>query len=142
VKLGLVTIEIVTSDAPIIEKKARPRRRARDGRFAPALNSSAPVATPAIHSGPPLATVSLIACGDRKIEVIQAVRKVTDLYLKEAKDLVEDTPAIVKEDVSWSEAEAIKAVLESAGATAAIRSHRQRGNGQDTSQHAGAGYGA
>ena len=65
---------------------------------------------------PPPATVALIAFGDSKVEVIKEIRAITSLGLKEAKDLVEDTPSIVKEDVSWFEAEAIQAALENVGA--------------------------
>ena len=63
-----------------------------------------------------VATVALIAFGDRKIEVIKEIRAITSLGLKEAKDLVEDAPSIVKEGVSWFEAEAIQAALENVGA--------------------------
>jgi len=54
--------------------------------------------------------------GDKKINVIKAVREVTSLGLKEAKDLVESAPATVKEGVSKEEAETIKKKFEEAGA--------------------------
>ena len=66
-------------------------------------------------------TVTLTAFGDKKINVIKAVREVTNLGLKEAKDLVEGAPAAVKEGVSKAEAETIKKKLEEAGATATIK---------------------
>jgi large subunit ribosomal protein L7/L12 len=66
-------------------------------------------------------TVTLTAFGDKKINVIKAVREVTSLGLKEAKDLVEGAPAAVKEGVSKAEAETIKKKLEEAGATATIK---------------------
>jgi large subunit ribosomal protein L7/L12 len=66
-------------------------------------------------------TVTLTAFGDKKINVIKAVREVTSLGLKEAKDLVEGAPAPVKEGVSKAEAETIKKKLEEAGATATIK---------------------
>jgi large subunit ribosomal protein L7/L12 len=66
-------------------------------------------------------TVMLTAFGDKKINVIKAVREVTNLGLKEAKDLVEGAPAAVKEAVSKQEAETIKKKLEEAGATAEIK---------------------
>ena len=66
-------------------------------------------------------TVTLTAFGDKKINVIKAVREVTSLGLKEAKDLVEGAPAAVKEGVSKQEAETIKKKLEEAGATASIK---------------------
>lgn len=58
--------------------------------------------------------------GDKKIQVIKAVRSLTDLGLKEAKDLVEGVPKPVKEAVSKEDAEKAKAVLEEAGGTAEI----------------------
>jgi large subunit ribosomal protein L7/L12 len=61
-------------------------------------------------------TVMLTAVGDKKIQVIKEVRAITGLGLKEAKDLVESAPAIVKEGVNKAEAESLKAKLEEAGA--------------------------
>ena len=61
--------------------------------------------------------VTLIDIGDKKIQVIKAVREVTSLGLKEAKDLVDNSPKPVKEGISKEEAEAIKAKLEEQGAT-------------------------
>jgi large subunit ribosomal protein L7/L12 len=66
-------------------------------------------------------TVVLSAVGDKKINVIKAVREVTSLGLKEAKDLVEGAPKPVKEGVSKEEAEAIKKKFEEAGATVEIK---------------------
>ncbi|NCO36515.1 MAG: 50S ribosomal protein L7/L12 [Armatimonadetes bacterium CG2_30_59_28] len=63
----------------------------------------------------------LTAVGAQKIQVIKAVREVTTLGLKEAKDLVEGAPAPIKEGVSKDEAEKVKEVLEAAGATVDIR---------------------
>jgi len=60
--------------------------------------------------------VVLTAVGDKKINVIKAVREVTSLGLKEAKELVESAPAPVKEGVSKDEAEEIKKKFEEAGA--------------------------
>jgi len=66
-------------------------------------------------------TVVLSEVGDKKINVIKAVREVTSLGLKEAKDLVEGAPQTVKEGVSKEEAEKIKKVFEEAGAKVAIK---------------------
>jgi large subunit ribosomal protein L7/L12 len=66
-------------------------------------------------------TVVLAAVGDKKINVIKAVREVTSLGLKEAKDLVEGAPKPVKEGVSKEEAESIKKKFEEAGATVEIK---------------------
>ncbi len=61
-------------------------------------------------------TVTLEAAGESKINVIKEIRTITGLGLKEAKDLVDGAPKIVKESVKKEEAEAIKAKLEAAGA--------------------------
>jgi large subunit ribosomal protein L7/L12 len=66
-------------------------------------------------------TVVLKAIGDKKIDVIKAVREVTDLGLKQAKDLVEGAPQNVKEGVGKDEAAATKAKLEAAGATVEVK---------------------
>jgi large subunit ribosomal protein L7/L12 len=66
-------------------------------------------------------TVVLSAIGEKKINVIKAVREVTNLGLKEAKDLVEGAPKPVKEGVSKEEADTIKKKFEDAGATVEIK---------------------
>jgi large subunit ribosomal protein L7/L12 len=63
----------------------------------------------------------LTAIGDKKINVIKAVREVTSLGLKEAKDLVEAAPKAIKEGISKEEAEGIKKKFEEAGATVEIK---------------------
>ncbi len=65
--------------------------------------------------------VVLAAFGEKKINVIKEVRAITGLGLKEAKDLVEAAPKAVKEGVSKSEAEEVKAKLEGAGATVELK---------------------
>lgn len=64
--------------------------------------------------------VSLKAVGDKKIQVIKALREVTSLGLKEAKDLVDGAPSLIKEGILKQEAEQIKAKLEEQGATVEI----------------------
>jgi large subunit ribosomal protein L7/L12 len=66
-------------------------------------------------------TVVLSAVGDKKINVIKAVREVTNLGLKEAKDLVEGAPKPIKEGVSKEEAESIKKKFEEAGASIEVK---------------------
>lgn len=66
-------------------------------------------------------TVMLLAAGDNKIGVIKEVRAITQLGLKEAKDLVESAPKPVKESVSKQEAEEIKKKLEAAGAKVELK---------------------
>jgi|TARA_B110000003_G_C16481299_1_gene469698 large subunit ribosomal protein L7/L12 len=65
--------------------------------------------------------VILTGAGDKKVAVIKAVRGITGLGLKEAKGLVEGTPAAVKEGVSKEEADEAKATLEEAGALVEIK---------------------
>ena len=93
--------------------------------------SAAAAAAPAAAAGPAAAaapaeaqtefTVSLTEVGDKKINVIKAVREVTSLGLKEAKDLVEGAPQTIKENVSKEEADKIKKVFEDAGAKVTIK---------------------
>lgn len=85
------------------------------------------VAAPAGGAAAPAAeaktefNVILAAAGDNKVGVIKAVRAVTSLGLKEAKDLVESAPATVKEAVSKDEAEKMKKELEAAGAKVELK---------------------
>jgi len=65
-------------------------------------------------------TVTLKDFGSSKINVIKAVREVTTLGLKEAKDLVESAPTAIKEDIPKDEADALKEKLEGAGATVEV----------------------
>ncbi len=66
-------------------------------------------------------TVHLASIGDKKVNVIKAVREITGLGLKEAKDLVDGAPKDVKEGVSKAEAEEAKAKLEEAGAKVELK---------------------
>src|SRR3954463_13917847 len=63
----------------------------------------------------------LVAAGDQKIKVIKAVREITGLGLKEAKEVVDNTPKAVKEGASKEEAEEIKAKLEEVGAGVEVK---------------------
>jgi len=65
--------------------------------------------------------VELVSAGASKVKVIKAVREITGLGLKEAKDLVDGAPKVVKEAVSKEEAEALKAKLEGEGAEVALK---------------------
>ncbi len=89
---------------------------------------AAPVAGAASAGGPAAAaeeksefTVTLKAIGENKINVIKAVREVTTLGLKEAKDLVESAPKPIKEGVNKEEAANIQKKLQEAGATVEIK---------------------
>ena len=66
-------------------------------------------------------TVMLTAVGDNKVNVIKAVREVTSLGLKEAKDLVDGAPKAIKEGVNKADAEAIKKKMEEAGAKVEVK---------------------
>lgn len=66
-------------------------------------------------------TVVLTGFGDKKVEVIKVVRGATGLGLKEAKDLVDGAPKPVKEGINKADAEALKKLLEDAGAKAEIK---------------------
>lgn len=65
--------------------------------------------------------VELTAAGDKKIATIKAVREITGLGLKEAKELVDGAPTMIKEGVATAEAEEIKAKLEEAGASITLK---------------------
>lgn len=93
------------------------------------VSAAAPVAAAAPAGGGEAAAVEeqtefdvvLASFGDNKVGVIKAVRSITGLGLKEAKDLVEGAPTPVKEGVEKSEAEDIKKQLEEAGATVEVK---------------------
>jgi len=90
--------------------------------------SAAAVAVAGPAAGPAAAAaeqsefdVFLTAIGDNKVSVIKAVRAITGLGLKEAKDLVDATPKVVKEGVSKADADAVAKQLIEAGATAEVK---------------------
>jgi large subunit ribosomal protein L7/L12 len=66
-------------------------------------------------------TVTLISAGDAKINVIKAVREITGLGLKEAKDVVDAAPKAVRENVPKAEADSVQAKLQEAGATVEVK---------------------
>jgi len=94
------------------------------------VTAAAPVAVAAVGAAGPAAAeveektsfdVVLSAAGDKKIQVIKAVRELTSLGLKEAKELVDSAPKAVKTGVTKEEAEAIKAKLEEQGALVELK---------------------
>jgi large subunit ribosomal protein L7/L12 len=94
------------------------------------VSAAAPVAVAAVGGAAVAAapveeqtefTVTLTAAGDKKINVIKEIRTITGLGLKEAKDLVEGAPKVVKEAASKDEAAKIKKVLEDNGATVEVK---------------------
>ena len=84
---------------------------------APVAMAAAPAEAAPAEEEKTMFNIVLKAAGANKIAVIKAVRGITELGLKEAKDLVEAAPQTVKEDVKKEEAEEIKATFEEAGAT-------------------------
>ena len=93
------------------------------------VSAAAPVAVAAVGAAPAGAaeeeksefTVVLASAGDKKINVIKAVREATGLGLKEAKELVDGAPKPVKENIGKAEAEELKKKLEEAGATVELK---------------------
>jgi large subunit ribosomal protein L7/L12 len=65
--------------------------------------------------------VELVSAGDSKINVIKAVKTITGVGLKEAKDMVDGAPKVIKEKVAKEEAEEMKKTLEEAGATVELK---------------------
>ncbi len=92
------------------------------------VSAAAPVAVAAVAAGPAAAVeeqtefnVVLASFGENKVNVIKVIRGITGLGLKEAKDMVEGAPAVIKEGVSKDEAEKMKKELEEAGAKVEIK---------------------
>ena len=93
------------------------------------VSAAAPVAVAAVPAGGDASgsaaqtefDVVLKAAGQQKINVIKAVRAITDLGLKEAKELVDSAPKAIKEGVSEAEANEIKSQLEEAGAEVELK---------------------
>ena len=96
------------------------------------VTAAAPVAVAAVGGGAAAAaapaaeeqtefTVHMTSFGANKVGVIKVIREITGLGLKEAKDLVEGVPSVVKESIPKADADAIKKKLEDAGASAEIK---------------------
>ncbi len=95
------------------------------------VSAAAPVAAVAVAGGAAAGgaaaeektefDVELASAGSQKIKVIKVVREITDLGLKEAKELVDGAPKVLKEGVAKEEAEEIKAKLEEVGATVEVK---------------------
>jgi len=88
---------------------------------APVAAAAAPAEAAPVEEAPTSFNVILTVVGEKKINVIKAVREVTSLGLKEAKDLVEGAPQAVKEGLNKEDAEALKAKLVAEGATVEIK---------------------
>jgi large subunit ribosomal protein L7/L12 len=101
--------------------------KAMEDKFGVTAAAAVAVAAPAAAAAGPVEEektefdVILKETGEKKVNVIKAVRELTGLGLKEAKDLVDGAPSTVKEAVSKADAEAAKAKLEEAGATVEVK---------------------
>ena len=103
--------------------------KAMEEKFGVSAAAAVSVAAPAAGGAAPAAaaeeqtefTVVLAAIGDNKVNVIKAVRELTGLGLKEAKDVVDGAPKAVKEGIPKADADAAKKKLEDAGAKAEIK---------------------
>jgi large subunit ribosomal protein L7/L12 len=120
-QLSELTVMQVSELVQTLEKKwgvsaaaAAPMMMAAAG--APAAGGAAAVAEEKTEFA-----LHLMAAGDKKINVIKVVREVTSLGLKEAKDLVDGAPKLVKEGISKDEAAAMKKKFEEVGATVEIK---------------------
>src|SRR4029450_9836858 len=102
--------------------------KAMEEKFGVSAAAAVAVAGPAAGAAPPAGgggqtefTVVLASFGENKVNVIKAVRELTGLGLKEAKDLVDGAPKAVKEGVNKADAEAAKKKLEEAGAKVEVK---------------------
>lgn len=83
--------------------------------------AAGPAGAPAADEGPKTVSVILKSAGDKKIQVLKAVREITGLGLKEAKELVDAAPKEVKSNIESAEADEIKAKLTEQGAEVEIK---------------------
>jgi large subunit ribosomal protein L7/L12 len=101
--------------------------KAMEEKFGVSAAAAVAAAAPAAGAAAPAVeeqtefTVMLTSFGDNKVNVIKAVREITGLGLKEAKDLVDGAPKAVKEGINKADSEAAKKKLEDAGAKAEIK---------------------
>ncbi|MBK7685320.1 MAG: 50S ribosomal protein L7/L12 [Rhodocyclaceae bacterium] len=91
------------------------------GVSAAAMSVAGPAAAAAVVEEQTEFTVVLLAAGEKKVEAIKVVRAATGLGLKEAKDLVDGAPKPVKEGISKADAEALRKLLEDAGAKVEVK---------------------
>ena len=128
---GLTNEEIIAAIKTMTVMDLADLVKTLENEFGISAASVAVAAAPAAATGKPAEappeeektefTVTLKNFGEKKIEVIKAVREVTTLGLKQAKDLVEAAPQVVKEGVPKEEADTTKKKLEAAGATVEIK---------------------
>jgi large subunit ribosomal protein L7/L12 len=115
-KISSMTVLELSELIKAMEEKFGVSAAAAVAAAAPAAGAAAPVAEEQTEF-----TVMLTSFGDNKVNVIKAVREITGLGLKEAKDLVDGAPKAVKEGINKADSEAAKKKLEDAGAKAEIK---------------------
>ena len=86
-----------------------------------AVAGAAPVAGDVVAEAKSDFDIELTAVGEKKINVIKVIREITSLGLKEAKELADGAPSVIKETVAKDEAEEVKGKLEEAGATVTLK---------------------
>jgi large subunit ribosomal protein L7/L12 len=124
--MSAVQAEILDKIASMTVLELSELIKAMEEKFGVSAAAAVAVAAPAAAAAPVAEeqtefTVVLAGVGENKVNVIKAVRELTGLGLKEAKDLVDGAPKPVKEGVSKADAEAAKKKLEEAGAKADIK---------------------
>ena len=123
--MSLTNEQIVDAVAGMTISQVMDLVKAIEDKFGVTAAAPVAVAGPAVAAAPVEEqtefNVILKAAGEKKVEVIKAVRAITGLGLKEAKDLVEGAPQTVKEAVSKEDSEKFKKDLEAAGATVEVK---------------------
>ena len=125
--MAVANVEILDKIASMTVLELSELIKAVEEKFGVSAAAAVAVAGPAAAAAAPVVeeqtefTVVLAAFGDNKVNVIKAVRELTGLGLKEAKDLVDGAPKAVKEGVNKADAEAAKKKLEDAGAKVEVK---------------------
>ena len=125
--MAVQQVEILDKIASMTVLELSELIKAMEEKFGVSAAAAVAAAAPAAAAAAPAAeeqtefTVILASFGENKVNVIKAVRELTGLGLKEAKDLVDGAPKPVKEGISKADAEAAKKKLEDAGAKADIK---------------------
>jgi large subunit ribosomal protein L7/L12 len=126
-KMAVQQVEILDKIASMTVLELSELIKAMEEKFGVSAAAAVSAAAPAAAAAAPAAeeqtefTVMLTAIGDNKVNVIKAVREITGLGLKEAKDLVDGAPKPVKEGINKADAEAAKKKLDDAGGKAEIK---------------------
>ena len=125
--MAVQQVEILDKIASMTVLELSELIKAMEEKFGVSSAAAVAAAAPAAAAAAPAAeeqtefTVMLTAIGDNKVNVIKAVREITGLGLKEAKDLVDGAPKAVKEGINKADAEAAKKKLDDAGGKAEIK---------------------